>query len=109
MNRETWKSIERWWAEQLGGKRNPVSGRSRGDKADIEHELYAIEVKCGSTLSARLQEGMDQAVEASEIEYERDNGEKLPLLCITHNRRGNRGSIHWVAMRLEDFKDWYMS
>jgi hypothetical protein len=110
VHRNTWKSLERFWAAKLGGKRVPVSGRTRGDQPDVEHPLWAIEVKSGKTLSSRLQEGMAQAVKSAEIAFEREPGKpkKIPLLCITHSRMGSKGSVHWVAMRLEDFEKMYV-
>ena len=55
------KGIERWWANLLGGKRVPITGRSRGDAPDVEHPTFSIEVKAGKTISSRLAEGMEQA------------------------------------------------
>ena len=101
MNRETWKSIERFWARKLGGERIPVTGRHSGDVPDIDHPLWAIEVKAGKTLNTRLREGMKQAIRAS------TGTNKTPLLCITHNLQGRDGSEHWVAMRLQDWVEWH--
>ncbi len=99
MKRATWKQHERWWAMALGGRRVPVTGRSRGDTPDVEHPLYAIEVKAGKVLSPRLQLGVKQAVAAA-------NGTgKTPLLCISHHAPGRRDVEHYVLLRLRDWQD----
>lgn len=100
MNRRTWKKQESWWAEQLGGERVPVTGRQRGDAPDVEHALYAIEVKCGRVMSERLREGMSQAVAASV------GTGKMPLLCVTHSVGPGRANEHYVVLRLEDWQAW---
>ena len=100
MNRSTWKQIERDWAEWLGGKRVPVNGRQRGSAPDVEHPLYAIEVKAGKTMPTRLRDGMQQAV-ASSI-----GTGKIPLLCVSHSRGRGIPIAHYVIMRLEDFQQW---
>ena len=62
MHRATWKAIERQWAERLGGKRVPVTGRTRGDAPDVEHDVFSIEVTAGRVMSTRLQTAVEQAV-----------------------------------------------
>jgi hypothetical protein len=100
VNRGTWKSWERWWSLQLGGRRVPVSGRQRGDQPDVEHDTYSIEVKCGRVMSPRLTDGMKQAVASAA------GTNKTPLLCVTHRTTGKRDSSHYVVMRLADFQAW---
>jgi hypothetical protein len=78
----------------------PVSGRQRGSVPDVEHHLYAIEVKCGRVMSPRLTDGMAQAVASAA------GTQKTPLLCVTHRTAGKRDSDHYVVMRLEDFQAW---
>ena len=92
------KAIERQWAELLGGKRVPVTGRQRGDAPDIEHPTLSIEVKAGKTISTRLSDGMEQA-KASIV------GDKLPILCVTQSRKGNVGNLNWVMMEADTFVD----
>lgn len=99
MNRSTWKAIERQWALWLGGVRVPVNGRQRGSAPDVEHPLYAIEVKAGKVMSERLREGMAQAV-ASSI-----GTGKIPLLCVSHSVQG-RPTEHYVVQRLSDWQAW---
>ena len=99
MDRATWKAIERKWALWLGGRRVPVTGRQRGDAPDVEHDLYAIEVKAGKVMSPRLRDGMRQAV-ASSI-----GTGKIPLLCVSHSVTGHP-SEHYVVMRLDDWQAW---
>jgi len=99
MDRATWKAIERKWALWLGGRRVPVTGRQRGDAPDVEHDLYAIEVKAGRCMPTRLRHGMRQAV-ASSI-----GTGKIPLLCVSHSVTGHP-SEHYVVMRLDDWQAW---
>ena len=96
--RGAWKAIERQWAELLGGKRVPVTGRQRGDAPDVEHPTLSIEVKAGKTISTRLSDGMEQA-KASIV------GDQLPILCVTQSRKGNVGNLNWVMMEADTFVD----
>jgi hypothetical protein len=45
-----WKAAERRIAAILGGRRVPVSGRSRGDAPDIQHDWLSVECKNRATL-----------------------------------------------------------
>jgi hypothetical protein len=56
-----WKACERRIATFLGGKRVPVSGRTRGDCPDIEHPTLSIECKSRKRLPAWIQDAMRQA------------------------------------------------
>ena len=94
--RGAWKGIERWWANLLGGKRVPITGRSRGDAPDVEHPTLSIEVKAGKTISTRLFDGMEQAKASI-------RGDQLPILCVSHSRKGNQGNINWVMMESDVF------
>lgn len=96
--RGAWKAIERQWAELLGGKRVPITGRQRGDAPDVEHPTLSIEVKAGKTISTRLSDGMEQA-KASIV------GDQLPILCVTQSRKGNVGNLNWVMMEADTFVD----
>jgi len=100
MNRATWKAIERWWAEQLGGVRVPVNGRQRGSAPDVEHDRYAIEVKAGRCMPTRLRDGMRQAMASAAMH---PTGSRTPLLCVSHSVAG-RPSEHYVILRLEDWQ-----
>lgn len=64
-NRDRWKATERRIAAELGGRRVPVTGRSRGDAPDIEHPLLSLEVKSRAILPAWLHDAMDQAEAAA--------------------------------------------
>ena len=61
---KTWKAVEREIAAIVGGTRNPVSGRQRGDKADIEHDWLSLEVKHRKSLPDWLHDAIDQAVQS---------------------------------------------
>jgi Holliday junction resolvase len=58
---KNWKSCERRIAEELGGVRVPVSGRSRGDAPDVDHPSLSIEVKSRKKLPAWLLDAIAQA------------------------------------------------
>lgn len=97
MNRSTWKKYERDWAEWLGGKRVPVTGRHSGDVPDIEHDYLAIEVKVTKhPVSAQMGKAQEQAQKAG-----RATG-RLPVVCWT--RTGGQGGSpgeHFVTFDLE--------
>ena len=99
MNRSTWKQHERAWAELLGGKRVPVSGRQRGDQPDVAHPDYSIECKAGAVLSTRVLDGMEQAIAAQKPG-------QVPIVCISNRKKGGQNtSAKYVLMRAEDFVD----
>lgn len=107
MAKSNWKELERQWATALGGRRVPVTGRSRGDVPDIEHPLWAIELKTGKALvSSRIKTALDQAAAAAA------GTDKTPLVCIEETRKGGndeqrrRGSLKLVVMTLDDFLAW---
>ena len=106
-SRSRWKQVERDWAEALGGKRVPVTGRARGSAPDVEHPVFSVEVKAGAVVSERFRDGMEQAIANATLTG------RIPLLCISNTRKaqgkGTKGSIgrppaeHYVVMRKEDF------
>ena len=97
MNRSTWKRHEREWADMLGGKRVPVSGRQRGDQPDIQHPRFSVEVMAGLVLSTRVLTAMEQAIAAMK------DGQ-TPIVCISNRKKGGQNtSAKYVLMRAEDF------
>jgi len=100
MAKSNWKKKEREWAAALGGKRVPITGRQRGDVPDIEHPLWAIELKSGKALvSSRVKTALDQAKAAAV------GTDKTPLVCLDETRQGS-GNIKLVVMTLDDFLAW---
>jgi hypothetical protein len=93
MTEKSWKYAERRIAALLGGRRVPVSGRSRGDAPDVEHDLLAVEVKSRNTFPAWLEDALKQA-EASA----RDG--QLPV-AILHGRRRRYGDA-LVVLRVSE-------
>ena len=91
-----WKTAERHIAKLLGGRRVPVSGRSRGDVSDIDHECLSIEVKSRKRLPAWLEDALRQA------EASARNGQ-LPVAVLHAN--GSRYLDALVVVRLEDFAE----
>ncbi|GIV61536.1 MAG: hypothetical protein KatS3mg044_0402 [Rhodothermaceae bacterium] len=58
MPEKTWKAVERKVAERLGGRRVPVTGRSRGDAPDVAHAWLSIEIKHRARLPAWIEDAM---------------------------------------------------
>jgi len=97
MNRSTWKASERRMAAALGGARLPVSGRGRGNVADIDHPVYAIEHKAGRVLGPRLLLAVAQAEAAAAVSG------KVPLVTIEQTAGPGRPNRRFVLVRLEDW------
>jgi hypothetical protein len=53
-----WKACERRVAALLGGRRVLVSGRTRGDRPDVEHPTLSIECKSRKKLPAWMEDAM---------------------------------------------------
>lgn len=78
-----------------------MTGRDRGSAPDVEQPDFAIEVKYGAVMSARLQTAVEQAEAAAE------GTDKTPLVCITNRKKGSQQALeHFVMMRAEDFVKW---
>ncbi len=92
-----WKQAERRIADTLGGRRVPVSGRTRGDRPDIEHDTLSVEVKSRKCLPAWIENAIQQAKAASK------NGEQ-PVAVL--HQDGTRYTDALVVIRLEDFADY---
>ncbi len=92
-----WKACERRIAERLGGKRIPVSGRSRGDTPDITHDRLSIEVKSRKRLPAWIENAMRQA-EASAKDGQ------LPVVVL--HQDGSRYADCLAVLRLEDMANY---
>lgn len=90
-----WKAVERAVAEILGGKRVPVTGRSRGDAPDIEHDIFSVEVKTKQKLPAWLHDAMEQAEKAQ-------RGNQLPLVVL-HQKHRAAGDAYAVV-RLKNWR-----
>ena len=89
-----WKACERRVARLLGGRRVPVSGRTRGDCPDVEHPTLSIECKSRKKLPAWIEDAMKQA-EASAKDG------RLPVVVLHQDRAPYAESL--VMLRLEDF------
>lgn len=75
-----WKNVERRVAALLGGVRVPVTGRARGSAPDVQHAVYAVEVKHRKRLPDWLHEAMAQARAA-----QRDG--QIPLVVLHEQRQ----------------------
>lgn len=94
--RSSWKRTEREVARRLGGRRVPVSGRQRGDVPDVEHTLFAVEVKHWAALPAKVLDALSQAVAAA-----RDG--QVPIAVL--HQAGEEYDAALVVLRLDDFVD----
>lgn len=100
MPEKAWKYWERKIADYIGGKRVPVTGRTRGDAPDIEHNWLSPEVKYTSgTLPKKWYEARAQA-EASA------RARQLPVQIYCE--KGMKTGDAFIMMRLSDFKDWWL-
>lgn len=89
-----WKRAEREIAKRLGGKRVPITGRSRGDVPDIAHPELSVEVKHRKALPGWLTDALAQAV-ASQKEH------KVPIVVL--HEEGQPYDDCLVLLRLSDF------
>jgi len=92
----SWKRTERAVASRLGGRRVPVTGRARGDAPDVDHPLFALEVKHRKSLPGWLKTAMHQAVAAA-----RDG--RTPAVVL--HEHGKYHSNDLVVLRLADLEE----
>ena len=98
---KTWKHAERVIAKMLHGRRIPVSGRQRGDSADIEHPDLSPEVKHWKKVPGWtfIQDCLDQAVKSV-------RGEQVPIVVIHKTRTSYNDSL--VIMTLDNFVERFL-
>lgn len=94
----TWKAVERKLAGRLGGQRVPITGRARGSAPDIQHAVYAIEVKHRRVLPNWIRTALAQA-EASK------RAPQTLAIAILHEC-GTRHDRDLVVLSLKDFEDF---
>lgn len=90
-----WKATERLAAKVLGGTRNKRGADFSKSAADVEHPLFAVEVKYRKALPHLLRLGLAQAAAY--------DPRKPPLLVV--KQRAQRGAL--VVLRLADFEDLF--
>lgn len=93
-SRARWKRTEREVADKLGGRRVPVSGRTRGDVPDVAHDRYAIEVKHRESLPQWIKEAMLQAIAC------RKTAAQIPLVVL--HEKGKRHDDDLCVVRMRD-------
>lgn len=96
-----WKEAERFIAAALGGRRVPVTGRSRGDAPDIEHPRFAIEVKRRATAYA-FPKWLETAFEQAEA---CNPGDKTSIVVVQHAKGRGHPSSYYVMLALNDFAE----
>ena len=94
-----WKACERRIAKLLGGRRVPVSGRTRGESPDVEHQTLSVECKSRNKLPTWIEDAMKQA-EASAKDG------RLPVAVLHQDRAPYAESL--VVLRLDDFADYFL-
>ncbi len=92
-----WKACERRVAKILGGRRIPVSGRTRGDCPDVEHPTLSIECKSRKKPPAWIEDAMNQA-EASAKDGQ------VPVAVL--HQDGRRYMDCLVVLRLAGFASY---
>ncbi len=105
MTDKNWKRWERTLAKKYNAERNPVSGRSRGYKGDVENEELNIEVKYHKDGSPPkwLTTALDQADAAVEYNDERPNAPSNQL-GVAYFKWGKE---RFVVMRVPAFDRLY--
>jgi len=98
MTDKPWKATERAIAARLGGRRVPITGRSRGDVPDVRCDWLAVEVKLRRHLPGWLKTAMQQAVAAAGVS-------QLPIVVL--HESGQRHGRDIVCMSLADFESWF--
>ena len=97
-----WKAGERKSADNLKdlgygeSKREPVSGRTRGDKPDIANETFSIEQKDrkGARGWKFMEDAMDQAIKSKKTPTQ------VPIVIL--HQKGNRYLDSLVVVRMRD-------
>lgn len=92
-----WKDTERLSAKRAGGKRIPITGRSRGSTPDhtTASGLWAVEYKMRSKLPQLLHDAMDQAVKAV-------RNEQTPIVIL--HEKHQRLDKDYILLRRADFE-----
>lgn len=97
MSEKGWKRCERKIAEILGGRRVPVSGRQRGDRPDIDHDVLSVEAKYRQSIPKWLLDALQQA-EASSTDGK--------IACVVLHADGALYADSLCLIRLEDLADY---
>jgi hypothetical protein len=98
VSEKPWKRTERKMAARLGGRRVPITGRSRGSTPDVNHEWLAIECKPRQSLPEWLHSAMAQAVASV-------RGQQLPVVVL--HETDQRHQNDYVVIKLSDFAAWF--
>ena len=96
MTSRSWKRSESDIAKRLGGRRNPVVGRS--DVPDVETDWLAVEVKSRSTIPTWLKAALKQA---------RAGAKRDQLALVVLHEKNHAHNDDLVLLRLRDFEAWF--
>ena len=97
--RARWKTAERRIAKYIGGTRNPITGRARGDAADIEHAWLSVEVKYRQKLPEWIKDALRQAQASA-------RGNQTPVVIIIE--KGMEVGRAWALFELEEVRDRWL-
>jgi hypothetical protein len=96
---KSWKAAERKVAGNLGGKRNPLSGRAGGHTSgDVIHPAFYVEVK------QRKRFAVLAVMRDTEVKAKREG--KEPLLVLHEARARRRYYVLPEALLLELVRCW---
>jgi len=96
-NKQRGKSYEREVAKRMGGTRHVAD---TGGPEDVEHELYAIQVKSGLNVCNQiLRDGMASAKAAAV------GKNKLPCVVLVDRKPTRLG--YYIVFELDPFADWH--
>jgi hypothetical protein len=96
---KAWKACERRIAKYIGGTRIPVTGRQRGDAADIDHPWLSPEVKYRKKLPEWMKDALRQAKASA-----RGNQTPIVIMC----EKGMDVGRCWAIFELEEVRDRWL-
>lgn len=96
---KAWKQCERRVAKYIGGTRIPITGRQRGDAADIDHAWLSPEVKYRKQLPEWIKDAMRQAKASA-----RSNQTPIVIIC----EKGADVGRAWAIFELEEVRDRWL-
>ena len=103
MERSTWKAEELYIGKRMGGTRNSVTGRQRGDVPDLDVPIFSPEVKLGRNAlsAATIKKALDQAAASAA----KDGKEPIAICSQTSGRGTPRRRV--VCWDFERFCEYF--
>ena len=103
MDRSTWKAEELYIGKRMGGTRNPVTGRQRGDVPDLDVPIFSPEIKMGRNAlsAAKIKEAQAQAAASAA----KDGKEPISIHVQALGR--GRPKVRYVIWEFSRFCDYF--